>query len=117
MGSIHSDKKDWPETEAAWAAAAKAAKKTYLVPLALFNAGAAAEEQGKTEEAIGYYTSALNADFSDAPRAQFAIGRLQESQGDNTAAIESYRAVVSGWPYDQVWPSLAHSRIIALELE
>jgi tetratricopeptide (TPR) repeat protein len=117
MGNIHGEKKDWPAAEDAWASAAKAAKKTYLAPLAYFNAGAAAEEQEKTEEAIGYYTSALAADSSGAPRAQFAIGRLQESQGDNAAAIESYRAVMSGWPYDQVWTNLARSRIIALEME
>ena len=119
MGSIYSEKKDWPAAETAWASAANAAKKTYLVPLAWFNAAVAAEEQGKTEEAIGYYTSclAIAADFSGAPRAQFAIGRLRESQGDTAAAIEAYRAVISGWSYDSVWPSLARSRIIALEVE
>jgi len=117
VGNIHSDLKDWPASETAWASAAKAAKKTYLAPIAFFNAGAAAEEQGKTEEAIEYYTSSLAfaADFPGASRAQFAIGRLRESLGDNDAAIEAYRAVISGWPNDQVWPSLAHSRIIALE--
>jgi tetratricopeptide (TPR) repeat protein len=118
-GNIHSDRNEWQESEIAWAAAAKAAKKTYLAPLAYFNAGAAAEEQGKTEEAIGYYASSLvyAADFPAAPRAQFAIGRLRESQGDNAAAIEAYRAVISGWTYDRVWASFAHSRIIALEME
>ena len=119
IGSIHSDRKEWPEAETAWASAAKAAKKTYLAPLAFFNAGVAAEEQGKTEEAIEYYSSSLAdaADFPGAARAQFAVGRLREALGDNAAAIEAYRAVISGWPYDMVWPSLAHSRIIALEVE
>ena len=119
VANIHGQKKDWPEAEAAWASAAKAANKTYLAPLAFFNAGAAAEEQGKTNEAIEYYSSSLTsaADFSSAPRAQFAIGRLQESLGNNEAAIEAYRAVISGWSYDRIWTSLAHSRIIALEAE
>ena len=116
--AIHGDRKEWPAAEAAWASAAQAAKKTYLVPLAWFNAGAAAEEQGKTEEAVAYYSSSLaDDDFPGAARAQFAIGRLQESLGDNAAALEAYRAVISGWPYDRVWPSLARSRIIALEAE
>jgi len=119
IGAIHSDRKNWPAAEAAWALAAKAAKKTYLAPLAFFNAGVAAEEQGNTEAAIEYYSSSLAgaADFPGASRAQFAIGRLRESLGDNDAAIEAYRAVISGWPYDMVWPSLAQSRIIALEVE
>jgi tetratricopeptide (TPR) repeat protein len=119
IANIHGQKKDWPAVETAWASAAKAANKTYLAPLAFFNAGAAAEEQGKTQEAIDYYTSSLAAmaDFPGAPRAQFAIGRLQESLGNTEAAIEAYRTVISGWSYDQVWPSLAHSRIIVLEGE
>jgi tetratricopeptide (TPR) repeat protein len=117
MGAVYSAKKDWARAETAWASAAKAAKKTYLVPLAWFNAGAAAEEQGKTEAAIEYYSNSLNlaADFPAAPRAQFALGRLHETLNQNDAAIEAYRAVISTWPYDMVWTSLAHSRIIALE--
>jgi tetratricopeptide (TPR) repeat protein len=117
IANIHGQKKNWPAAEAAWALAAKTAKKTYLAPLASFNAGAAAEEQGKTNEAIEYYSSSLAAmaDFPAAPRAQFAIGRLQESLGNTEEAIEAYRTVISGWSYDQIWPNLARSRIIALE--
>jgi tetratricopeptide (TPR) repeat protein len=119
MGAVYSAKKDWARAETAWASAAKAAKKNYLVPLAWFNAGAAAEEQGKTEAAIEYYSNSLTlaADFPAAPRAQFALGRLHETLNQNDAAIEAYRAVISTWPYDMVWTSLAHSRIIALENE
>ena len=118
IAHIYGQQKDWPAAQTAWIAAANAAKKTYLAPIAFFNAGAAAEEQGKTDEAIEHYASSLaqaDIDFPAAPRAQFAIGRLQESQGNAEAAIESYRAVISGWSYDQTWTSLAHSRIIALE--
>lgn len=119
IGNIHSDRKDWPAAEAAWVSAANAAKKTYMVPLAYFNAGVAAEEQGKAEAAIEFYSSSLaySADFPAAPRAQFAIGRLRESLNDRAAAIEAYRAVISGWSYDRIWSSLARSRIVALEVE
>jgi len=117
IGSIYSDKKDWAAAEAAWASAAEAGKKTYLAPPAFFNAGAAAEEQGKTEKAIEYYTNSLasSVDFSGAPRAQFAIGRLRESLHETESALEAYRAVISNWSYDKTWTNLAHSRIIALE--
>jgi tetratricopeptide (TPR) repeat protein len=117
IGNIYSDKKEWAQAEAAWVSAKKAEKKTYMVPLAWFNAGAAAEEQGKTEAAIEHYTNSLTfaADFPEAPRAQFAIGRLREALNQNEAAIEAYRAVISGWPFDRVWPSCAPSRIIVLE--
>ena len=117
IGGIHTAKKEWPEAEAAYAQAAKSAGKTYLAPLAWFNAGAAAEEQGKTAEAIGYYGSSLTAPavFPAAPRAQFAVGRLHETLNEDEKAIEAYRAVISNWSYDQVWTNLARSRIITLE--
>ena len=119
IGSIHSEKKDWVEAEAAWLAAAGKSEKNHIAPIAWFNAGIAAEQQGKTEQAIDNYAKSLSATagFSAAPRAQFSIGRLRETLNDRDAAIAAYRAVISGWPYDNVWTSLAHSRIIALDLQ
>jgi tetratricopeptide (TPR) repeat protein len=119
IGGIYTEKKDWAQAESAYAAAAKSAAKTYLSPLAWFNAAAAAEEQSKTPEAIEYYGSSLKtqAVFSAAPRAQFSVGRLHEAMNENEKALEAYRAVISGWPNDQVWTNLARSRIIALEIK
>jgi tetratricopeptide (TPR) repeat protein len=116
-GGIHAAKKDWGRAEAAYTEAAKSAAKTYLAPVAWFNAAAAAEEQGKTAEAIEYYGSSLTspAVFSEAPRAQFSVGRLHETLNEDAKAIEAYRAVISDWSYNWVWTSLARSRIIALE--
>jgi len=118
-GGIHAAKKDWALAETAYVSAARAAGKSYLTPVAWFNAAAAAEEQGKTAEAIGYYSSSLTtaAVFSAAPRAQFSVGRLHETLNEDEKAIEAYRAVISGWPYDSVWAKLARSRIIALEIK
>jgi tetratricopeptide (TPR) repeat protein len=118
IAAIYADKKEWDESEKAWNSAARVAAKTYLAPVAYFNAGVAAEEQGKPGEAITFYTRSVNhteGGFPGAARAQFSIGRLQESLNDTAAALEAYRAVISGWPGDAVWTSLAHSRIIALE--
>jgi tetratricopeptide (TPR) repeat protein len=119
VGGIQTAKKDWAEAEVAYVSAAKAAAKTYLAPVAWFNAAAAAEEQGRTPEAIGYYGSSLTAKsaFSAAPRAQFSIGRLHETLNEDDKAIEAYRAVISGWPYDKIWTNLARSRIITLEIK
>jgi cytochrome c-type biogenesis protein CcmH/NrfG len=117
IGGVYAEKKDWAGAETAYAAAAKSANRTYLAPLAWFNAAAAAEEQGKTAEAIEYYSGSLSAQvvFPAAPRAQFSVGRLHETLNENEKAIDAYRAVIAGWPYDQVWTSLARSRIITLE--
>jgi tetratricopeptide (TPR) repeat protein len=117
IGSIHADKKEWQEAERAFTSAGKTAAKTYLAPVVYFNAAVAAEEQGNITGAIDVYTRcvAQSAVFPAAVRAQFAIARLQETQGDREAALEAYRAVTGGWPNDAVWTNLAHSRIILLE--
>ena len=118
-GNIHSEKKNWADAETAWIACAEKSAKNYLAPVAWFNAGVAAEEQGKAEQAIECYAKSLSATagFSSAPSAQFSIGRLRETLNEREAAIAAYRAVISGWPYDSTWTNLAHSRIIALELQ
>jgi tetratricopeptide (TPR) repeat protein len=117
IAGIRGDKKEWAEAEEAWRQAAKKAGKSYLAPLALFNAAAAAEEQGKIPEAIALYAECLTmADsFPSAPRAQFAIGRLEEKRGDREAALEAYRTLRAGWPNETTWRNLAQSRIIDLE--
>jgi len=117
LGSIYGRKGEWAEAEAAWLAAARATSRSYMAPIALFNAAAAAEEQGRLEQAIYHYRGSISAPagFFAAPRAQFSIGRLYEALGDDVAAIQAYRDVIFGWPHDTAWANLAHSRIIALE--
>ena len=113
---IFEAQKKWPEAEKAWSNAANAAKKTYLAPVALYNAAVAAEEQGNTESAIEFYKKALETDnsFLGAARAQFSIGRLEESRNKKDAAIEAYRSLIGKWPNDPIWSNLAQSRILLL---
>ncbi|MCL1993088.1 MAG: tetratricopeptide repeat protein [Spirochaetes bacterium] len=115
-GRLHSEMEQWQEAEAAWRAAASAAAATYLGPLSLFNAAMAAEEQGNIAGAIELLTQSVGhaQAFPAAARAQFSIGRLNESLNSPAAAIEAYRAVLASWP-GTVWANLAQSRIVALE--
>jgi tetratricopeptide (TPR) repeat protein len=117
IAGIHGDKKEWAEAEQAWRDAAKKAGKTYLAPVALFNAASAAEEQGKTAGAIALYTECLSMAelFPSSPRAQFAIGRLEEKQGNKENALEAYRTLRINWPSDTLWRNLAQSRILSIE--
>ncbi|MDR2741076.1 MAG: soluble NSF attachment family protein [Treponema sp.] len=114
--SIYTEKKDWGEAEKAWTNSAKSAGKSYLAPVSLFNAAVAAEEQGNLAQAISLYTESIaqESDFPGAARAQFAIGRLYESQGDNQAALEAYRVIPTKWVNETTWVNLAQSRIIIL---
>ncbi|MDR1802326.1 MAG: tetratricopeptide repeat protein [Treponema sp.] len=110
------EQNNFEAAERAWLDAAKAAGKNYLAPLSLYNAAIAAEERGNIETAIAHYRSALEYGnvFPSAVRAQFSIGRLEESRDRKDAALEAYRNVVNNWPNDPLWPNLAQSRILAL---
>jgi tetratricopeptide (TPR) repeat protein len=116
IAAIHADRKNWAEAEKAWVLAAQKGAKGYLAPVSWFNAAVAAEEAGDIEKAIAHYSAALGfADsFPGAPKAQFAIGRLEEGRGNHEAALEAYRALIEDWPLDTVWANLANTRIIAL---
>ena len=114
--SIHAEQKNWALAESAWRESAKKAGNSYLAPVSLFNAAVAAEEQGNLDQAVELYaeSAAHVSDFPSAARAQFAIGRLRESQGDTEAALEAYRLIPEKWTGESVWINLAHSRIIFL---
>jgi len=114
--NILTDMRSWPEAEEAWANAARAAGRTYLAPISLFNAAVAAEEQGNIQGAIDHYTRAIA--FGDifhfAPRAQFSIGRLEEQRNNRDAALAAYRVLLARWPHDSIWTNLAQNRVIIL---
>ncbi|MDR0554959.1 MAG: tetratricopeptide repeat protein [Treponema sp.] len=116
IGSIHADQKNWADAEQAWLKAAKKGGKSYLTPAALYNAAVAAEEGGNLEKAIEHLRECISYqnDFPAAVRAQFTIGRLQETLRLNEDAIESYRTLIEKWPSEKVWTNLANSRIIIL---
>jgi len=116
--NIYAERKEWPQCEEAWQQAAAAGNKTYLGPIALFNAAAAAQEQGKYEQAIEYLEKCVGHkfEFPSAPRAQFSIGSLYERLENYPAALDAYREVLIKWPELPVWQQLARSRIAAIEI-
>jgi len=116
---IYAVRSEWAQAEEAWLHSAQKGPKTYLAPISLFNAAAAAEEQGKLEEALDYYSRSLAFPgiFAAAHRARFNIGRIHEARQDKEAAKEAYRALVEENSGDSGWAKLAQSRIIALEME
>jgi len=117
---IYSDREEWNLAQEAFINAARAGEKTYLRPLSLLNAAAAAEEQGKTEQALDLLKQCLSIndiEFPAAPRAQFSVGRLNEQLGNNAAALEAYRVIISKWPQMPEWQQLARSRITVLEIK
>jgi tetratricopeptide (TPR) repeat protein len=117
LGTIYSDQKKWPDAETAFRESARKGPKVFLAPVSLYNAGIAAEEQEKPADAISRYEECLGYDdFPQAGRAQFAIGRLNETLNEKDKALEAYRKVADTHSADAAWANLAQSRIIALEL-
>jgi tetratricopeptide (TPR) repeat protein len=112
---IAGDRKNWAEAESAWVNAAAAAGKSYFTPIALCNAAASAENQNNNDRAIELYNQALEFgdSFPEAPRVQFAVGRIMEIQGNKDGALEAYRTLTGKWP-GVLWGNLAQSRILAL---
>jgi tetratricopeptide (TPR) repeat protein len=115
IASIRMDKKEWNEAEEAWNNAAKAAVKTYFEPIALFQAGRAAEERGDIAGAVGYFTRSASFSFPAAARAQFSVARLEEGRNNIEAAIEAYRVVTDKFSTYVTWANMAQSRIILLQ--
>jgi tetratricopeptide (TPR) repeat protein len=115
MANIYADRKNWTDAESAWTAAAVRVSKTYLEPVSFYNAAVAAEERGNIEKALEFYKQSLSGvAFSAASRAQFAIGRIEESRNNKEAALSAYRELISLWPDDAPWTNLAQSRIVFL---
>lgn len=109
--------KDWASAEKDWMLVASRFGKTYLGPLALQNAAAAAEERGAADQAIAHY-KALVKDYAGKtvgiPHAYFSLGRLAEAAKDYAGASENYGKLVSSYPDDD-WTKLAKDRIIFLK--
>ena len=84
--------------------------------LAYFNAGVCADEMGLADEAVDFFSQAVNTEsFTQKPRAQFNIARVQEQNSRIEEALASYNVMLDLYP-DSEWTDLAHSRIIALEI-
>jgi tetratricopeptide (TPR) repeat protein len=116
LGTIYADKGNWAESEKAWLSSFDTAPKSYLAPVALYNAAVAAEERGDGEKAIELYAKCADGykeTFPMASRAYFAIGRLSEAKKDFDAAKKAYKTIVDTWPSDG-WSKLANSRMIAI---
>ncbi len=116
LAAIQADRKEWEAAKTAWLAAADLLPESYLAPVSLYNAATVAEELGDTTAALTLYTRCVEEygeTFPLAPRAYFAIGRLQESLNEKAAATAAYRKIVDTWPNDG-WTKPAQNRILSL---
>ncbi|GMO34800.1 MAG: hypothetical protein Ta2F_10940 [Termitinemataceae bacterium] len=118
-GDIYKEQNDWANAESMWLKSAAKGSKTHLAPVALFNAGVAAEEQNNADAAIDHYKKAsAYDDFPQAAHAQFSIARiLKEDKSDTEASLAAYRELLEKWPSDTAWANLAQTKILEIEIE
>ena len=114
--NIYFARSDWNRAEESWVKGARKAPKKYLAPVCLFNAAAAAEEQGKKTEAIIYFKESLDYPgvFPAAAKARFNIGRIHEELYEKDKAREAYLELIEKNP-ESSFANFAHNRLIVLE--
>lgn len=113
---IYGQKKDWQASKDAWIKAASKRKGSYIEPLCDFNAAAACEELGQSQEALALYEKvAADKNFVDRSRAYFNVGRLKEAAGDFEGAQSAYKAIADLGYSNDSWNDLAKTRLLDLE--
>ncbi len=116
-GSMNWELEQWDAASVDFEQAATGFPDSYLTPISLFNAAAAAEEGGQVDRARQLLTQLVDSfDTSEVPRALFALGRIAEQQGDPQAATEYYNRLVQNHA-GSTWTNLARTRIIALSVQ
>ena len=109
--------KKYAESADFWKAAAEKAKKTYIAPLAYFNAAVCYENLGNKDLAAeNYKLAADDEEFVMRAHAIFSYGRVLESKGDYAGAIAAYNDVNDKFASSS-WANLAKTRLISLKNE
>jgi tetratricopeptide (TPR) repeat protein len=114
---IEESDKDWSSAEKDWLTIANLAPDSYLAPIALQGAAAAAEEQDASDRAMVAYKKLIDkypTKTAGIQHSYFALGRLAEQANDFTSALVSYQKITSDWP-DSDWTKLATDRIIFIK--
>jgi len=109
------EEKDWKNAITDYQLVAKRFAASYLAPVCLANAAAAAEQAGDKKQAIALDQQIL--DFKgltpEIPRALFSLGRLSEETDNTKEAQIYYNQLVNTYP-SSGWTNLARDRIIYL---
>jgi len=119
IASLYSVKKDWVQAETYAVRSADLKSNNYLAPMALEIAASAAEEQGKTEEAVGFYQRIVEKHKEDNPNiahAYFSLGRLKESASDYAGALGYYNTLLADFSGTD-WALLAKNRVVYLKAQ
>jgi TolA-binding protein len=115
--SLRFELKSWDEAAADYRELARRFPRSYLAPIALFDAGTSLEEKGDRDGAAALYRDLVTRwkETSVTPRALFALGRLAEEAGTWDEAKSRYEQLDAEWP-SSGWTMFAKNRLIALKV-
>lgn len=116
LGLIYQDQADYQRAMAAFLDTHSRMSDTYLGSLALFNAGACAEDLGDDAKAMEYYQRVWD-DYgnqaAESPKALFGIARLNEKAGDTELAKATFQQLADEFPSSE-YAKLAQNRLLLL---
>lgn len=109
------DQKDYAAALDGFTQVAENAKGTYMEPLSLMNAAAAAEMNGDAEIALADYTRVADefGDSPEAPKALFNQARLQQAAGNADLARATFQQLIDGFPSSE-YARLAQTAIVGI---
>ncbi len=116
-GQYYINKEMWPEASADFAALAERFPRSYLAPVALFNAASTSEEAGDPAKASEFYTRLVEGygdSSAEVAEALFNLGRLAEEGGDKEKAREYYNRLVADYDTSD-WKNIAKTRILLMK--
>lgn len=117
-GQYFIEQEMWQEAAGDFYGLYEAFPKSYLAPIALFNAASTMEQAGNVDKSLEYLQILVDG-YSDvspeAPEALFNLGRLEEKQGNSEKAMEYYEQLILDFS-DTEWTNVAKSRIISLNI-
>lgn len=119
LASVAWENEDYEAAAAEFTTLAEEFPRSYLAPVALFNAAVAQEQLGNADEARSLYAEVVDvyADSSaQVPRALFALGRLSEASESWEEAASYYNRILDEYGQSS-WTTLARNRIIFLQTE
>ncbi len=115
-GLMAYENQKWPEAVESFNELISRWKKSYLVPIALFNIASAQEQSGNIEGARKYWSDLVE-QFSEAspyvPEALFNLGRIAETEKDIETALKHYEKIISRYP-ESKWSRITRNRVIIL---
>ncbi len=100
LGLVSYEREDYAAAQSYFEQMYDLNSKTFMAPLALVNAAAAADAQGNTETAVTLYNQVYN-DYPEsgvAPRALFNVARIYLSQGNTQLAQATFAQVADYYP-------------------